>query len=129
VRIRTQGQIADLLWPRDETRARRLFEKAFQATAIAPLPVPDSSMPPSYIGPNSHYPLRNDLIRLVSQRDPGLAMKLIDSVVDMPPNVDQKFINGGYGTYSEQDMLRFQFALYIAHSEPQRAAEIASQLL
>jgi hypothetical protein len=129
VRIRTQAHIADLLWTRDETRARRLFEKAFQATATAPLPAADGSMPPSYIGANSHYPLRNDLIRLVSQRDPVLALKLIDSVVDPPPNIDQKFVNSGYGNYSEQDMLRFQFALYVAQSEPQRAAQIASQLI
>lgn len=129
VRIRTQAQIADLLWTRDETRARRLFEKAFQATATVPLPAPDSSMPPSYVGADSHYALRNDLISLVSRRDPGLASKLIDSVVDQPPNVDQKFINSGYATYSEQDMLRFQFAMYITHSEPQRAAEIAKALL
>ncbi|MFY9554011.1 MAG: hypothetical protein WAV47_04745 [Blastocatellia bacterium] len=129
VRIRIQAQIADLLWTRDETRARRMFEKAFQATAAVPLPAPDSSMPPSYVGSDSHFPLRNDLIRLVSQRDPGLAAKLIDSVIDQAPNVDQKFINGGYGTYSEQDMLRFQFALYITQSEPQRAAEMAARLL
>lgn len=129
VRIRTQAHIADLLWTRDEPRARRLFEKAFQATATAPLPATDGSMPPSYVGADSHYPLRNDLIRLVSQRDAGLAMKLIESVVDQPPNLDQKFINSGYGNYSERDMLRFQFALYVAQSEPRRAAEIASQLL
>ncbi len=129
VRIRTQAQIADLLWTRDETRARRLFEKAFQATATAPLPAPDSSAPPSYVGADSHYALRNDLIRLVSQRDSSLALKLIDSVVDQPPNVDRKFINSAYGNYSEQDMLLFQFAMYITHSEPQRAAEIATKFL
>jgi hypothetical protein len=129
VRIRTQAQIADLLWTRDETRARRLFEKAFQATATAALPAPDSSAPPSYVGADSHYQLRNEVIRLVSQRDPDLALKLIDSVVDQPPNVDQKFINSAYGNYSEQDMLLFQFAMYLTRSEPQRAAEVATKFL
>ena len=129
VRIRTQAKIADLLWTRDEPRARRLFEKTFQATASVPLPAPDGSAPPSYVGADSHYPLRNDIIRLVSQRDSGLGLKLIDSVVDQPPNVDQKYINGAYGNYSEQDMLLFQFAMYLTRSEPQRAAEVATRFL
>jgi hypothetical protein len=129
LRIRIQAKIADLLWTRDEPRARRLFEKAFQATAAAPLPAADASAPPSYVGSDSHYPLRNDLIRLICQRDSGFALTLIDSVVDQPPNVDQRFVNSEYGKYSEQDMLLFQFAMYLTRSEPQRAAEVATRFL
>src|SRR5437870_3532757 len=33
LKLRTQAQIADLLWPYDEPRARRQFEDIFQAIA------------------------------------------------------------------------------------------------
>src|SRR5215210_71292 len=38
LKIRTQAQVADLLWSYDEQRARRLFEEAFRATTSAKLP-------------------------------------------------------------------------------------------
>lgn len=126
IRIRVQAQIADLLWQQDERRARRLFETAFQEIASTSLPPQDKNAPPSYVGADSHYPLRSDVIRMVALHDTSLAAKLIDSVVDQPPNIDPKFTASGYGNYSEQDMLRFQFAAYITHSDPQRAAQIAN---
>jgi hypothetical protein len=129
VRIRIQAQIADLLWESDEQRARALFAEAFKEIASAKLPEQDKSIPPSYVGSDSHFPIRSDLIRLVSERDPSLAAKLIDSVVDQPPNVDPKFLGSGYGKYSESDMLKFQFAMSITRSDPERAAKIAGDLL
>ena len=126
IRIRVQVQIADLLWQRDERRARRLFETAFQGIASTSLPPQDKNAPPSYIGADSHFPLRSDVVRMVAQHDTSLAAKLIDSVVDQPPNIDPKFTASGYGNYSEQDMLRLQFAAYITHSDPQRAGQIAN---
>ncbi|HLG15716.1 MAG TPA: hypothetical protein VJH03_14615 [Blastocatellia bacterium] len=129
VRIRVQAQIADLLWQRDEPRARRLFEAAFRAIASTKLPPQDKTAPPSYVGANSHYPLRSDVIRLVSSHDPALAARFVDSVVDQPPNVDPKFLASSYGTYSESAMLQLQFALYITHSDPTRAGQIAGTFL
>jgi hypothetical protein len=129
LKIRIQTQIADLIWERDERRARRLFETAFQAIASTRLPVPDKNVPPSFIGSDSHFSLRNDVIAQVTQHDPVLAEKLIDSVLDQPPNVDPKFANSPYGTYSERDLLRFQFAHYITRSDSRRAAQIAVSLL
>src|SRR4030095_6095568 len=117
IRIRIQAHIADLLWVRDEPRARVLFEEAFRAISSVKLPPQDKSMPPSYVGSDSHYPLRSDLVRLVSPRDPSLAAKLVDSVVDQPPNVDPKFLGSGYGSYSERDMLQFQFGQSITNSD------------
>lgn len=125
LKIKIQTQIADLLWEYDEPRARRMFETAFQAIASTKLPAQDKSAPPSYVGADSHYPLRIDAIRFISRRDTALAAKLIDSVVDQPPNVDPKFSDNSYGNYSETDMLRLQFALYITDSDPQRATQIA----
>lgn len=126
IRIRVQAKIADLLWQRDERRARRLFETAFQGIALISLPPQDKNAPPSYVGADSHFPLRSDVIRMVAQHDTSLAAKLIDSVVDQPPNIDPKFMASGYGNYSEQDMLRLQFAASITHSDPQRAGQIAN---
>ncbi|HJQ24423.1 MAG TPA: hypothetical protein VKA60_10950 [Blastocatellia bacterium] len=127
LKVRIQSQVANMLWRYDEPRARRQFEAAFQAIASTSLPPQDKSVPPSYVGADSHYPLRNDVIRMVAERDPTFAAKLVDSVIDLPPNVDPKF--HGYTSYSESDMLRFQFALYITTTDPQRAAQIARAFL
>ena len=125
VRIRVQAQIADLLWEHDQPRARGLFIAAFNATAEAELPPVDKDIPPSYVGADSHYPLRVDLLRIISQRDSALAVKLIATVVDQPPNVDPKFFGSGYGQYSEQGLLYHQIAHNIAGSDPAAAAQIA----
>ena len=125
VRIRVQAQIADLLWEHDQPRARGLFIAAFNATADAELPPVDKDIPPSYVGADSHYPLRVDLLRLISQRDSALAVQLIETVVDQPPNVDPKFLGSGYGKYSEQGLLYRQIAGSIAGSDPAGAARIA----
>ena len=125
VRIRVQAQIADLLWEHDQPRARGLLIAAFSSTAEAELPPVDKDRPPSYVGADSHYPLRVDLLRIISQRDSALAVKLIATVVDQPPNVDPKFFGSGYGQYSEQGLLYHQIAHNIAGSDPAAAAQIA----
>ena len=105
VRIRVQAQIADLLWESDQPRARALITAAFNAVPETALPPVDKEIPPSYVGADSHYPLRADLLRVIAQRDSALAVKLVETVVDQPPNVDPKFSGSGYGKYSEQAML------------------------
>jgi len=129
VRIRVQTQIADLLWEHDHARARGLFIAAFNATADAELPPVDKDIPPSYVGADSHYPLRVDLLRLISQRDSALALQLIETVVDQPPNVDPKFLGSGYGKYSEQGLLYRQIAGSIAGSDPAGAARIGRMFI
>ena len=125
VRIRVQAQIADLLWESDQPRARALITAAFNAVPETELPPVDKEIPPSYIGADSHYPLRADLLRVIAQRDSALAVKLVETVVDQPPNVDPKFSGSGYGQYSEQAMLYGQIAGNVANSDPAVAGRIA----
>ena len=124
VRIRVQTKIADLLWEHDQPRARELVTAAFHAIAKTELPPIDKEIPPSYVGADSHFPLRSELVRMIAEHDPVLAVKLVETVVDEPPNIDAEFLGSGYGHYSEQSLLYKQIADRIGVSDPVDAARI-----
>jgi hypothetical protein len=87
LQVRFQAQIADTLWPYDESKARRLLIDAFQAiNSTRPWEHADKSTAPAYQGADSHYPLRAELLRIASKRDTDLAQKLTESIVDDRPD-------------------------------------------
>jgi hypothetical protein len=117
LRIAIQVQAADMLWPYDEPRARRLFEEALEALAAANLAERSvaTSSPHSRAGTLS-LPL--DCIRTVIRRDPALAAKMGDILVDLPADSAQPphGINGD---------LRYLLAVFLSPEAPQHAVRVA----
>jgi hypothetical protein len=73
-RIKTQAQIADILWDYDKARARRYFLEALNSIdAISNEPEHKNS------SQQQKSQLRGQLLRMLSQRDPALAEEMLKS--------------------------------------------------
>lgn len=125
LKIRTQVQVADILWPYDEPRARGIFKDAFGATASAKLEKGKESTPPASL-PGGAAPLmalQGEVLSVVARRDPDLAESLIGSLKDArgeddATNPDNAERGVGSGLYLES-------ALSIAETNPRRAVRLA----
>jgi hypothetical protein len=123
LRIKTQVQVADILWPYDEPRARGLFKDAFDATASAKLEKGKEALAPPLGGAAPLAALRGEVLGVVARRDSDLAEKLIGSLKggrgeDDATNPDEVGRGAGSGLYLES-------ALSIAETNPRRAVRLA----
>ncbi|MFL6332073.1 MAG: hypothetical protein ACJ754_01900 [Pyrinomonadaceae bacterium] len=123
LRIKTQVQAADILWPYDEPRARGIFKDAFDATASAKLEKGKEGTAPASPpgGAAALMALRGEVLSVVARRDPDLAENLIGSLKgargeDDATNPDNAGV--GPGLYLES-------ALSIAETNPRRAVRLA----
>ncbi|HEY0319587.1 MAG TPA: hypothetical protein VGC66_01320 [Pyrinomonadaceae bacterium] len=128
VKIKTQAQISDLLWPYDEPSAREQFEKTFRAIDPAKLPKPQntgSSATSSQLTLSPVVQLRSEVLKLVSKHDPALAEKLIKSVVAELSNKESDSASRSGEDQTNQSELYLQAAMSIANTDPGRAAQLA----
>jgi hypothetical protein len=124
LRVRTQAQVADILWRYDEPRARGLFKEAFEAAASAKLESwKEGGAPGAPFGAASpRVGLQSEVLKLAARRDPDLAETLIGSLKEArgddstPP--DGADSGGGPGLYLEA-------AMSIADTNPHRAVRLA----
>lgn len=125
LRIRTQVQAADILWPYDEPRARGIFKDAFDAIASAKLKQGKEDAASAFL-PGGAAPLtalRGEVLSVVARRDPDLAESLIGSLKDArgeddATNPDKAGREVGSGLYLES-------ALSLAETNPRRAVRLA----
>ena len=111
------AEAADLLWDRDEKRARNLFWDAFNAISLMTPQangVVDKKKAQSAFFQT--YGLRRELLLRVAQRDGDLAMDMMRSVPPLPP----EFIPAGYLPDLEQEI-----GAQAAARDPKRAFQIA----
>ncbi len=125
LRIKTQVQAADILWPYDEPRARGIFKDAFDATASTKLEKSkEATAPTPPLGDAAPLTaLRGEVLSVVARRDPDLAESLIGSLKDArgegdATNPDEAGRGVGSGLYLES-------ALSIAETNPRRAVRLA----
>src|SRR5262249_16488017 len=103
LRIRLQAQLANTLWDYDQPRARRLLLGAFHAVALAKFSTDENHYARSaFEASDARFPLRNEILRMVADRDPGLAQQLIESVVKEPPGSGSKPRSGQNGTVDQR---------------------------
>jgi len=99
LKVRVQAQIADLLWPYDEPRARHQFEEVLRATeAIKPELQGNGSEPrlPPEFGLQSQ--LRSEVLEVIARRDADWAKKLGGSVaIPWEDTADSVGLNRGDG--------------------------------
>ena len=115
------AESADLMWERDEKRARNLFWDALNTLTL--VTVPASNEPEAKKNVKSFlagFGFRRELILKVARRDPDLALDLLRSLQQPPPEL----LRAGYLPDLEQEI-----AAEAAARDPKRAFQIARESL
>lgn len=124
-RIRVQAVAAELLWPRDQERAREIFNSA--ATDLAAVVAGIETDDPQYYNvTNMSSQLRQRMLTTIAQYDPKLALEFLRST-RMPPPPTQP--GGNFRQPDQELMLEAQLAQQIAARDPQQALRLAEEIL
>lgn len=119
-----QASAADLLWPRDEKRARAFFRDALTGIgdAFGAADRKDSAQVYAYW---MLVQLRHQLLRMVARRDPQLALDLL-TATRPPLNEDG---SQAFGMRDQELALEQSLASVVAASDPRRALQMAEEAL
>lgn len=124
-RIRLQSVEAELLWPRNQERAREIFNAA--ATDLAVVTGSIETDDPQYFNLiNSASQLRQQMLNTIAQYDPKLALEFLRSTRTSPPPVQP---GANFRQPDQELMLEAQLAQQIAARDPQQALRIAEDIL
>jgi hypothetical protein len=118
-RVRAKGAIADLLWTRDEKRARALIKSASEDLTglIAAI---DFSDPEVYLQLQWINQERQDIVTRIGEHDPDLALSFLRETRPQPATDSRP------KWYSEfETNLELQLASRIAARDPARALQLA----
>jgi hypothetical protein len=125
-RIMAQATLGDLLWKRDEKRARALFKQAIDGLSDLVAGAKRPSDPASAFlefglfegGYNQvHSQLRQRVLKIIGERDPQLARDFLRST-------RKNTRENGYDEDADQEL---GLAAQIADSDPQQALQIAEE--
>jgi hypothetical protein len=124
-RVRVQLFLADLLWPRDETRARAVFRAA--TTNLAAVVGSIQSDDPQYYNLiTTPMQLRQQLLQLLVQRDPKLALEALRATRLAPPPQQP---GANYVQPDQELAIELSVAEQIAAADPQQALQLAEESL
>ncbi|HEX8136507.1 MAG TPA: hypothetical protein VF544_02845 [Pyrinomonadaceae bacterium] len=118
-----EAQAADLLWKRDEKRARMLFRDAMNDLAAALVNGPEKSER----GMNSYWMLvqaRAQTLQMIAGRDPRFALELLRSTA--PPAPADNSLLGGR---DQELMLEQSITAQVAADDPKLALQMAQESL
>jgi hypothetical protein len=119
-RLRIQINAADLIWSRDETRARALFEKSVKdfSELVGSIDTSDQYFYNLIQAPTQLY---NEMLQILEQRDPQMALDFVRHThLPQPPQASSKYTNTSYELQVES-----QIASQIAGKNPKLALQIA----
>ncbi|HEX8459736.1 MAG TPA: hypothetical protein VF656_20750 [Pyrinomonadaceae bacterium] len=124
-RVRLNAAAAEILWTRNQERARELFNAAANDLATITVGV-DAEDPEYYSLTNATLQLRQRLLGIMAERDPKLALEFLRATRQPPPPVQP----GANFRQPDQDlMLEAQLAQQVAARDPQQALRIAEEVL
>lgn len=124
-RVIVQASAADLLWQRDEKRARALFKSALDNLIEASRPFtrkPSSEQMRAYFALQQQ---RRELVQMVARRDPELAMEMLRASRIEPP---LRQATSGQ-RLSDEASVENALAMQVAANDPQRALQMAEESL
>jgi hypothetical protein len=126
-RIRLQINIADLLWQRNEARARTLFSQAGEGVAEMIRSTDANSVNQRRSGGQTRRPtqLREELVLTVARHDAPLAYQLLASTRSLTPPAD----NAMGQTFNSDQNLEQILLSQVALLDPKLALQNAEQLL
>src|SRR2546421_1821636 len=123
-RLRLQMIAADLFWPRDEKRARALFEKSISDFNEIVGSI-DNSDPNYYNQIQVPTQLFNEMLQMLTQHDPQMALDFLHQThLPRQPQASTRFIEPSYELQMET-----QIANQIAGKDPKLALKIGMQSL
>ncbi|HEY0098967.1 MAG TPA: hypothetical protein VGB76_08430 [Pyrinomonadaceae bacterium] len=124
-RIRLQAVEAELLWPRNQERAREIFNAAAVDLAAMTASIePDDQQYYSLV--NSASQMRQRMLNTIAQYDPKLALEFLRSTRTPPPMAQP---GGNFRPPDQEAMLESQLAQQIAARDPQQALRLAEEIL
>ncbi|HET8677239.1 MAG TPA: hypothetical protein VFO63_15695 [Blastocatellia bacterium] len=124
-RIRMFALAGDVLWEKDEKRARVLFKQAMSGFADIPEPAAPGSSDHLAITQNMSLmqyraQLRQEVVQMIARRDAKLARDFLRETKRAPMNP---------GGYDEELQWELSLASQIATTEPKQALQIAEESL
>src|SRR5262245_28263109 len=119
-RMRAQITVADLLWSRDEKRARALFAAAV-TQLVARISDIDYSDPEVYQELNKIYMARNDLVMRIAPHDADLAVAVLRQTRLQP---DSAKVRGNFDFQNEAN-LEMSLANAVLAKDPATALKLA----
>jgi hypothetical protein len=124
-RVRVQFYLADLLWPRDETRARAVIRAAVTNLAAVVSSI-QSDDPQYYNLINTPMQLRQQMLQLLIPRDPKLALEALRATRPAPP---PRQPGANYVQPDQELAIELSVAEQIAAADPQQALQLAEETL
>jgi len=127
LKLKIQAEIADVLWPHDEPRARRMFAEAFRDIGEMKLPHPEAeSASPQFMATLASHS-RTEMLRMISRHDQKLAENLAKSIAQPQPNKPEPSACIGCRNQNESDTQKLRLALGTIDTAPARAAQLAKE--
>jgi hypothetical protein len=124
-RIRMQAMAAEMLWPRNQERAREIFNAAAIDLASITNSI-ETDDPQYYNHTNMASQLRQRMLTTIAQYDPKLALEFLRSTRPQPPPVQP---GTNFRQPDQELMLESQLAQQIAARDPQQALRLAEEIL
>lgn len=124
-RIRLQTAMAEILWPRNQERARELFNAAANDLATVAGGV-EADDPQYYNLLNTASQLRRRMLSTIAQYDPKLALEFLRATRPLPPSGQT---NSNSRQPDQELALEAQLAQQVAARDPQQALRIAEEIL
>jgi len=125
-RIRLQATAAELLWPREQERARELFNAAATELAAVTASIDPDDQQQYHNHTNMASQLRQRMLGIIAPRDPKLALEFLRATRQPPPPVQP---GSNYRQPDQELMLEAQLAQQIAARDPQQALRLAEEIL
>jgi hypothetical protein len=118
---------ADLLWPRDEKRARALFKEALNnlnSIAVRFTPQMSNDQRRAHM---MYTQQRTEILQIIARRDVDLALELLRA--SSPPTVPAAAAGKGLWPQNEDARLEQSLAMQVAANDPKRALRMAEESL
>jgi hypothetical protein len=124
-RVRLQAVAVEILWPRDEERAREIFNAATNDLSAAASGI-ETDEPQYYNRTNTISQLRHRMLAIMGERDPKLALEFLRATRQPPPPLPP---GANFRQPDQELILETQLAQQIAARDPQQALRIAEETL
>jgi hypothetical protein len=125
-RALVQSSAADLLWTRDEKRARALFREALENLRQATPKLSSQLSNEQRVAYQLYIQQRKETLQIVARRDPDLALELLRSTRAASPPPSPLL---GMGQSDEETRMEQTLAVQVAANDPKRALAMAEESL
>jgi hypothetical protein len=125
-RALVQSSAADLLWARDEKRARSLFREALENLRQATPKQSGRLSNEQRVAYQLFIQQRKETLQIVARRDPDLALELMRATRAPTPPQPPFF---GVGQSDEETRMEQTLAVQVAANDPKRALAMAEESL